>query len=105
MSDTENLKSSWSTLKTLGAIVLFAIAVGAVVRQVGPTREEFEREREHSRAVTDALKGDATAVKMEQLKLRSSVEGVDAGLHRVEGRLQRMEDKLDTVIESNRGRR
>ena len=113
MSDTldTNLRSSWSTLKMLGAIVGFALALGstvvAVTRYVGsnPTREEFDREREQSRNVTDAVKGDVTAVKMAQIKVRSSVENVEAGLQRVENGQRRMEDKLDKVIEANRGRR
>lgn len=110
MNETDtNLRSSWSTLKMLGAIVLFALTLGSAVVGVaryvgsGPSREEFDRERDQSRTVIDSIKASITSVEKEQIELRLSIRAVEEKLD-LKTSLSRIDEKLDKVIETWRRR-
>jgi len=87
MGDTRNGNGSWTTVKTIIAIIPLGAAVAGIALYIGsgPTREEFER-----------LKTEVTEVKMEQIRIRSEVEMINRSQQRVEA-------KLDKAIESDRG--
>jgi septal ring factor EnvC (AmiA/AmiB activator) len=111
-----SLRTSWSTLKMLGVIVLFALTLGSAVVGValyvgsGPSREEFDRERDQSRTVIDSIKASITSVEKEQIELRLSIRALDEKLQLVDEKIQlqvslrRIDEKLDQVL-ANRGRR
>jgi hypothetical protein len=98
LDGTTSIRGSWQTLKMLGAIVGFALMLGSAVVGIaiyigsGPTRDEFEREREHSREVTDDIKGSITQVEKDQIRLRGSYDSMDE-------RQKKMDEKIDVLLQ------
>jgi len=87
MSDTD-VRGSWTTLKTLVTVIPLGAVVAAVALYVGagPTREEFERQRE-----------SITNVEKDQIRLRGSLDTLERSVGRIEV-------KLDDIIETLGGR-
>lgn len=100
-------KAQQDTVKTIATLfgVVAVVAAAAFVLGNYPTRGEWEDSRKETSAEVDQLKGEAAQVRIEQVRLRSSMTAIEKSQERNEKTQNEIRQKLDKALQPTPRRR